>query len=485
VWLDLDGDGPLHGQTYRALREAVLDGRLAPGARLPSSRALAREVRLARNTVIQAYEQLVAEGYALTRRGSGTYVATPLQEAPPSSSPPSDPGAEARPVSLSRYGERLRAVASPRGLGWEARRPRLPFDFRYGEPAYADLPYASWCRTLARCARNTTRGELYYGAPAGDPRLREALAAYLGRSRGVSCTPEQVLIVHGSQQAIDLAVRLLVDPGDRVVTEDPHYGGLEIALSAAGAERVPLPVDEDGLPTSRLPEDGARLVCVTPSHQFPTGAVMPASRRLALLAWAERHGAFVLEDDYDGEFRFDGRPLASLQGLDSHGRVLYLGTVSKVLFPSLRIGYVVAPPSLAEALAHAKAVTDTGGSGLEQRALAQFIASGAFERHLRRSRSRHASRRRAFLEAAQEHLGDRVRIGGANAGLHVVLWIPDAPAQRVAEIRQRASGVGVGVYSVHPFYRGRAPCAGLLMGFGALTETEIREGIRRLAGALH
>jgi len=483
MWLDLDGDGPLHRQTYRAMRTAVLAGRLARGARLPSSRTLARDLGVARNTILQAYEQLVAEGYAVTRPGSGTYVSEPLGAGDTRPVPVRSGGA-GPPATLSRYGERLRSAATPRGLGWEPRGPRLPYDFRYGEPAYADLPYASWCRTLARCARKSTRRELHYGHPAGDPSLREALAAYLCRSRGVVCTPEQIVIVHGSQQAIDLAIRLLVDPGDRVVTEDPNYGGLDLALSAARAEIVPLRVDDAGLCVADLPEDGARLVCITPSHQFPTGAVMPASRRLELLAWASRHDTFVLEDDYDGEFRFDGRPLESLQGLDSGGRVLYVGTVSKVLFPSLRIGYVVAPPVLAEPLAHAKALTDTGGSSLEQRALAEFVASGAFERHLRRSRGRHAARRRALLEATDEHLGDAVRIGGANAGLHVVLWIRGAPPQRVAEVRRRAAGVGVGVYSVHPFYRSPAPGAGLLLGFGALTEDEIREGIRRLANVL-
>jgi len=481
MWLELDGEGALHRQAYRALRSAILAGRLGAGSRLPSSRGLARELGIARNTAIAACEQLVAEGYAVTRHGAGTFVAERLPEtaarAPRARAP-------RRRVRLSSHGERLRRAAPRGGLSWNPPRAQLPYDFRYGEPAYPDLPYATWCRLLARHARRATRRDLDYGPPGGAPELREALAGYLARARGVDCEPAQVLVVQGSQQAIDLSARLLLDPGDGAVIEDPHYPALRLALAAAGAEIVALPVDGEGLPVERLPERGARLACVTPSHQFPTGAVMPLARRLALLAWARDADAFVLEDDYDSEFRYDGRPLESLQGLDRDERVLYVGTMSKVLFPSLRIGYLVVPEPLVDVFLAAKAVADTGSAGLEQRALAELIADGSFERHLRRARSRHGARRRALVEAIGEHLGDAVEVTGANAGLHVVLWVRGAPAERAAELRQRAATFGVGVYSVRPFYRRAPGRAGLLLGYGSLDLDAIREGVRRLASAI-
>lgn len=493
-WLELDGDGALNRQVDRALRQAILARRLAPGEKLPSTRALAREIGVARNTVLHAYDQLVAEGFAVVRRGAGTFVAAELP----------DPGigetaaragrrraaGAGAPLAgpLSDYARRLLRATGPRGASWSPRRARLPFEFRYGEPAFADLPVDAWCRTVARQARQATRRDLDYGPPGGAPELRRALADYLGKSRGVGCRPEQVIVVHGSQQAIDLTVRLLVGPGDRAVVEEPHYPGHRLALEAAGSEVRAVPVDADGLVVERLPESAVRLACVTPSHQFPSGAVMPLARRLELLAWARERSAWILEDDYDGEFRYDGRPVASLQGLDGEGRVLYTGTVSKVLFPALRIGYVVAPESLVQAFASAKALADTGGASLEQRALADFMASGAFGRHLRRARVRHAARRRALVEAVEEFLGDRVELVGANAGLHVVMWLRGGrriASPRVADAwRARALRLGVGVDPIRRFYRRPPPRGGLLLGYGSLREDEIREGIRRLTDAL-
>ena len=484
MWLELDGQGALHRQAYRALRGAILAGRLARGAKLPSSRGRAAEAGVARNTVIQAYDQLVAEGYAVTRHGAGTFVAARLPETLASAAHPRRGVGGSGAPRLSSQGERMRRVAPAGGLSWNPPRAQLPFDFRYGEPAYSDLPYASWCRLLGRRARDATRRELDYGPPGGAPELREALAGYLARARGVACEPAQVLVVSGSQQAIDLAARLLLDPGEGAIVEDPHYPGMRLALEAAGAQILALPVDAEGLPVAALPARGARIACVTPSHQFPSGVVMPLARRLALLAWAREADAFVLEDDYDSEFRYDGLPIEALQGLDRDERVLYVGTMSKVLFPALRIGYLVVPEPLTGVFLAAKAIADTGSAGLEQRALAEFIADGGFERHLRRARSRHGARRRALLAAIEEHLGDAVEVTGANAGLHVVLWVRGAPAQRAAELRQRAASVGVGVYSVRPFYLRAPRRAGLLLGYASLAEEAIREGVRRLASVL-
>lgn len=485
MWLALDGDGPLYRQAYRALRAVILDGRLPPGERLPSSRVLAREAKLARNTVLQAYEQLVAEGYAESRRGAGTFVVAELPDTAVGRvrPPRMRAGADSAPPALSAYAERaVRHFA--RGVSWGRRRPAPRYDFRYGDPAYDDFPHSTWCRLLARRARRASERHLSYSDPGGAPELREALAAYLTRSRGVACEPDDVLVVYGTQQAIDLTARVLIDPGARVIVEEPGYPGIRHALEIAGADLTALPVDEDGLPAEALAGQRARLLCVTPSHQFPTGGVLPLARRLALLAWAERVGAFVLEDDYDGEFRYDGRPLESLQALDRSGRVLYAGTTSKVMFPALRIGYLVMPPSLRAALLAAKAFADTGTAHLEQRVLADFIAQGFFERHLRRARVRNAARRRALLAALTRELGDAVQVVGANAGLHVVAWLRGVSPGELRVLRELAARRDVGIHPISPFYATRPRRAGILLGYAALDEAAIAEGVHRLALAL-
>jgi GntR family transcriptional regulator/MocR family aminotransferase len=474
--LVLDGDGLLHRQVYRALRAAILDGTLTPGARLPSTRALTRDLGLSRTPVVLAYEQLLAEGYASARAGSGTYVAHTLA-ARPAPARTVEP-ARATVPRLSRFGSR--AVESARGLpSWRLRDVALPYDFRYGRPAYGDFPHEAWRRVLARCARRASVRALDYGPTEGLDRLREAIAGYAARARAVRCDPDDVLIVNGSQQALDLAARVLVDPGAMVVLEEPHYAGARRVFEAAGARLRSVPVDADGLRVEDLPRT-ARLAYVTPSHQFPTGAVLPAPRRLALLAWAERAGAWLIEDDYDGEYRYAGRPVESLQGLDGAGRVLYVGTFSKVLFPALRLGYVVVPRALRRAFRAAKGLCDTGTSTLEQAALADFIREGYFARHVSRSRQRSACRRTALLEAVREHLGSVAEVTGADAGLHVLLWLRGVPASRLPAIVRAAEAAGVGVYPVTPHCRETPRDAGLVLGYASLTEQAIREGIRRL-----
>ena len=485
VWLQLDGDGPLYRQAYRGLRAAILDGTLAPGERLPSSRTLARDARLARNTVLQAYEQLVAEGYAVSRRGAGTFVASELPEAlaRPVRARRGDGRATPAPAPLSDWGRRaLRHL--PRRVAWDRPHPAPRYDFRYGDPAYDDLPYATWCRLLARRARRASERQLSYGPPGGAPELREALAAYLARSRGVVCDPEDVIVTCGAQQAIDLTARVLIGPGDPVAVEEPGYLGIRNALEIAGARLVHVSVDDEGLPPEKLEGRDAKLVCVTPSHQYPLGGVMPLARRVALLERARETGAFILEDDYDGEFRYDGRPLESLQALDRDGRVLYAGTASKAMFPALRIGYLVTPPALRDALLAAKAFADTGTATLEQRVLADFIAEGYFERHLRRARVRHAARRAALLEALDRHFGDAAEVVGANAGLHLVAWLRDVAPGELRRLRERAARRDVGVHPITPFYARPPRRAGIILGYAALDEAAIAEGVRRLAGAV-
>ncbi len=481
--LPLDGAGPLHRQLYRSLRAAILSGRLRAGTRLPSTRSLARDLGLSRNTVLAACEQLAAEGYAAPRARSGLFVAESL---PPGThaARPRARGKPAPPV-LSDTGKRMVSAVAPGRATWSPWRKPLPYDFRYGEPNYAGLPLDTWARLLGRRARRLSARRLTYQHPGGATELREALCGYLSRARGVQCAPEQIVVVHGSQQALDLVTRLAVDPGARVVLEEPGYTGFVLCAKAAGAELVHVPVDEHGLRTDELERvTSAKLAYVTPSHQYPVGGVLSLPRRIALLEWAARAGAYVLEDDYDGEFRFDGRPIECLQALDRDERVIYVGTASKLLFPALRIGWVVAPEPFAPLLQNAKALADTGTPSLEQLALADFISEGHLERHARRARTRTAKLRETLLESLESELGDGARVRGASAGLHVLVELPRVDARKTHRLREECSRRGVGVYSAAPFYARPPGRVELLLGYASLDEKRIREGVRRLRRAV-
>jgi GntR family transcriptional regulator/MocR family aminotransferase len=478
--LRLDGRGPLWRQLYRAMRDAIVAGRLAPGSRAPATRALSAELGLSRTTVLLAYDQLLAEGYLTGRRGSGTFVGEAPAAAPRA---PREVGSPA--VPLSRVAERLLAERRrPLLSAYASERPGLPYDFRYGLATLQDFPVETWQRCLGRRARRAPLRAYDYGPPQGSPALRTALAGYLGRARGVACDPEQIVIVSGSQQGLDLAARVLLDPGAAAAVEEPGYEGARGAFRAVGAKLVPIPVDAEGLDPAALARRRVRVVHVTPSHQYPLGGVMSWPRRAALLAWAERAGTWIIEDDYDGEFRLDGRPLQALKGVDAGGRVVYLGTFSKVLFPALRLGYVVLPPPLVEPFVRAKLVADGGSARLEQDALADFLASGAFERHVRRARARHRERRAALLTALATHFGDRVEVVGAAAGLHVVAWLRDLAPSRSGTFARRAAAAGVGVYSITPHYLTPPARAGFILGYGGLTPAAIRDGVKRLAAVL-
>src|SRR5271169_5571219 len=462
MFLKLDSDGVLYDQIYRALRGNILKGRLSAGARVPATRDLSLELGVSRNVAIMAYRQLLDEGYLTTRIGAGTFVARELprhlttvaaRRRPRPARPPA-------PIHLSAYARRVREASHGTQFTWEPRRDVLPYDFRYGPPSFTDFPHETWCRVMARRARRVTIRDLDYGTPEGLPALREAIADYAGRARAIACTPEQIIVVNGSQQALDMAARVLVDAGDVVLMEEPHYRGARTVMRAAGAKIETIAVDEHGLRTEELANRRtlSRLAIVTPSHQFPTGAVMPLGRRLELLSWARRSGACIFEDDYDSEFRYSGRPIEALAALDDSGCVLYAATFSKVMFPSLRLGYLIAPAPLVD-----------------------FIREGHFERHLHRTRTRNASRRAAMLEAIERHLGSRAEVSGINAGLHLVLWLRDLPASRSRELRIRAGRAGVGIYPVDPFYLDPPKQVGLLLGYASMPEKQIAEGIRRFA----
>ena len=468
--LSADG-GPISRQVYLGLRQAVLSGTFRAGDRLPATRDLAEQLEVSRTVILLAYDQLLAEGFVEGRPGSGTYVSSILLKDRPNRAE------AAAKLQLSAFGAAAADAASyvdfPR-----RRAPSLQYDFVYRSSGVDVFPFEQWRRILLRRARKARLRELEYGSAAGSTALREAIAVHLRRSRAVVCDPSQVMIVNGSQQALDLAARILMERGDRVVIEDPHYQGAREVFRAAGARLHPVPVDRDGLDPAQLPPE-ARIAFVTPSHQLPTGAILPLKRRLALLEWAKRADAVVIEDDYDGEFRYEGQPVESMQGLDADGRVIYLGTFSRTIFPALRLGYLIAPKSLMPAFTSAKWLCDRHTATLEQETLAEFISSGAYERHLRKARRANSLRRRALLEAIEEHIGDRVTVSGDGSGTHIVLW----PRKRVSEeaLIARAAQEGVGVYGISGYFLKRSARTALLLGYCRLREHEIREGIRRLA----
>lgn len=479
--LNRSGD-PLHRQIYEALKRGIRDGKFSPGSRLPSSRALGADLGVSRNTVIAAYEQLLAEGYLVSRERTPTLVADLVAPRPAPASAAVSPS----PPRLSAWAQRLTAHPATPPASAFVPRPVLRHDFRYGRPAVDEFPAEIWRRLLAAHARHPGADRIGYAPPAGHAALREALAQYLNRARGLACDAEQIVIVSGSQQGIDLAARVLLDPGDAAVVEEPHYPGATVVFESLGARLVRVPVDDQGLDTSALPPSAARarLAYVTPCHQFPSGVVMPLERRLALLDWAARTDAWVIEDDYVSEFRYEGSPLEALQALDRRGRVVYIGTFSKTLFPALRLGYLVLPPALVQPFVAAKWAADRFSPVLPQAALADFVASGQYERYLRRAGARNAARRRALIESLHKHFGDRVEVAGENTGVHLVVWFNHLARSDLPAVIARAAAAGIGLYPVLPYYATPPQRAGLLLGYASLSETEIRAGIRKLAGLL-
>jgi GntR family transcriptional regulator/MocR family aminotransferase len=481
--LDRGSSVPLHRQLYDGLRDAILSGRLRPGARLPSTRVLAGDVGASRNTVLAAFGQLLAEGYLEGRVGAGTTVAGTLPETLLRARPETTGTTRAgRRPRLSRRGALLVETRDALARGAIAARP-----FRPGLPGLEAFPFDLWARLVARRWRRVPRQLLDYGDPAGYAPLREAIAAYLGEARAVRCEAGQVIVVTGAQQAVDLAARVLLDPGDTAWMEEPGYPGARGALVAAGIRLAPIPVDAEGLDVRQGARRAAsaRLVYVTPSHQYPLGVTMSLPRRLALLQWASRSGAWILEDDYDSEYRYAGRPLAALQGLDTAGRVIYAGTFSKVLFPSLRLGYLIVPAELVDAFVAARALADRHAPSVPQAALADFIEGGHFARHIRRTRALYAERQAALVRAARRALGGLLEVGPAEAGMHLMGWLPegvdDRAAARAAQARE-IDAPPLSAYRARPARRGTR--GGLMLGYAAYTSREIEDACARLAPAL-
>jgi GntR family transcriptional regulator / MocR family aminotransferase len=401
-----------------AIKDQIRRGLYGPGAKLPSTRALAAEWGVSRTTVTAAYGQLIAEGYLETRQGARASVVQGLDSGV--AKPPAVAAVTAR---LSSCGQRIADLPAPS----PPIAGRLVADFRYGDLAAADFPAIAWKKAISAALLHRP-AQLRYGDPAGSPELRAALQGYLWRARGLRSDPDQIVVVNGSQQGLDLCARLLLDAGDPFLVEDPCYAAARQTFTAVGAVPIPVDVDREGMRTDGLKD--ARLAYVTPSHQFPLGSVMSASRRRELLSWARRIGAYVIEDDYDGEYRYDIAPISTLQALDGAETVIYLGTVSKTLSPTLRLGYLVVPLGLQSTFAKAKRLMDRQTPALEQDALACFITSGAYERHVRSARRKNGERRATLLACLRKALGNDVTIVGADAGLHVVVWLNRVPIER-------------------------------------------------------
>jgi GntR family transcriptional regulator / MocR family aminotransferase len=473
---------PLYRQLCDRLRTAILSGQLQAGVQLPSTRTLASELGVSRNTVLSAYEQLLADGYLHSQVGCGTTVVSILPDILlfPSTSnspnhPPLAPGSQPsqRGITLANTPFIPKPLLTPAGTQQTA--------FRVGMPALDAFPSELWAQLIAKRAKHSLPELLNYRHPAGYYPLREAIASHLVIARGVRCTAEQVILVTGSQGAIDLAARVLLDPGDAVWMEEPGYLGARCALLGAGADIVPVPVDTEGLDVAvgatRCPH--ARLVYVTPSHQFPLGVTMSLSRRLALLEWVNQNQAWLLEDDYDSEYRFNGRPLSAIQGIDRGNSTVYIGTFSKVLFPALRLGYLVVPPNMVEAFIAVHRLTKLHLPVLEQAVLADFMIQGHFTRHIRRMRTLYAQRRSVLVKALKDTL--QFEIDAPDTGMHLVVWLPLGMDDKIASQQAAIHGIDVLPISLFSINEHRT---GLILGYAAVNEQDIYDGVQRLAIAL-
>jgi GntR family transcriptional regulator/MocR family aminotransferase len=496
--IELDRRQGLSRQLYQALRVRVLDGRLASGTRLPASRDLAAALSISRNSVVRAYDQLYAEGFIEGRIGDGTYVAQLPQAAlsvKKLSTKVSTGFSTGLPTALSTDWLDLPVDSSSKvihsGALGRVEKNHLavppsgpPRAFRVGVPAFDLFPFEVWAKLNAAFWRKPDLQQLCYGDPAGDSRLRGLIAAYLRSSRGMQCTAEQIVITSGAQQGISLCAQLLVGPGDGVGIENPGYRAAGHAFAVAGARLHGVPVDDEGIDCSALAGlSDCRLAYVTPSHQYPTGVVMSLARRLELLAWAERNQGWIIEDDYDGEYRYSGAPLAPLAALDRHGRVLYVGTFGKVAFPALRLGYLVLPPGLVDAFAQRRAVDMRHSEVSTQAVMAEFMATGHFQRHIRRMRRAALSRRNCLLDGWPTGIAGVGSLPTVSAGLHLTVSVDSLARER--QLIEQAESVGVEINGLSNYWLpdSRTPVdqrAGLVLGFAAVPEPAIESALARL-----
>ncbi len=478
--IDRKGPKPLHRQLYDGLRSSIMDRTLKAGQRLPSTRSLALELGISRIVVVNAYGQLQAEGYLESRTGSGTVVcrSLPDESAPINDTRASTSGARTRSRQLAKRAHRFDPLELSRASVGRHRQSSSGA-FVVGQVAFDEFPFHAWNSLLVRHARHTSPKSLRYGDPMGSEELREEIATYLRTARAARCEADQIMIVSGSQQALEIAARVLLDPGDRVWMEDPGYRFARSIFSFHGCPIVPVPVDAEGVIVEIGMQKcrGARAALVTPSHQFPTGVTLSVSRRLQLLQWAESAGAWIIEDDYDSEYRYDYMPIGCLQGLDTTARVIYIGTFSKVLFPSLRLGYLVIPSDLVERFVAARHALDITPPGFLQGVLADFIREGHFSRHLRRMRLLYSERRTALVESIRREFGERADITGDQAGLHLSLTLPQIDDCRIAGL---AAQERLWIAPLSYSYLEKMKRQGFILGFGSTEPEEIRRAIAKL-----
>jgi GntR family transcriptional regulator/MocR family aminotransferase len=461
---------PFYKQIYEGYRGAIVSGLLRPGQRLPSTRALAAELKVSRLTAVIAYEQLLHEGYIDGKVGAGSYVKTTI------------PDELAKPVLVDGPPKTPRPTPAP-GPSAPAG-PGLLGPFRVSLPALDLFPDKIWSRLVSRHAKRLPVELMAYGDPAGHLPLREAIAQYLRAARAVRCEASQVLITSGSQMGLQLCAAALLEPGDAVCVEEPGYPGARDALRSTGAAVTPIPVDDDGIDVGAIAAQGPRVraVYVTPSHQYPLGLSMSASRRFELLDWAQRNRAWILEDDYDSEYRYASRPIGSLQGMDAGARVIYVGTFSKVLFPALRVGYVVVPAELSGEFVRLREALDIFSPVFYQLVLTEFLQEGHFARHLRRMRAVYHARRNALVEALRERIGPPLELYNADAGLHLSAFLPDG-VDDLAVVRLAAER-GVAATALSTCYAAASPRSGLVLGFGGANERQIARAARTLGGVI-
>lgn len=478
--LDATSQVPLHRQIYFEIRGAILDGRLRPGTRLPASRALAHVLSVSRNTVMSAFDQLNAEGYIAGKVGAGSFVPAHLPQELIGTEQRSNAHGQQQTAPCHRVGPSKRAAelsANVKGI-----EPRIPF--APGLPEVDQFPFKDWARLLGRHWRRPARDLLISTAPGGYPPLCAAIADYLATARAVFCRPEQVIITSGSRQALDLAARVLIDPGDPVWIENPGYRPTGSVLGAAGARLVPVPVDDEGLSykSGLALEPSPRMICISPSHQFPLGITMTLRRRLQLLEAARETETFILEDDYDSEYRYAGRPLAALQGLDQDGRVIYLGTFSKVMFPGVRLGYMVVPNHLLDSFLKIRTLMDAYPSSIGQAALADFIQEGHLAGHVRRMRPLYKERQQALIQALNE-ITDDLQLSAADAGMHLVAKLRVGLDDRI--IANKAKKRGIQAPALSTYFQGKATNQGLLLGYAGVDQRKIQDAAKALADTIH
>lgn len=478
IAVDRRASQPLHRQIYDAFRAAILDGRLRPGQRIPSTRVFASEMGVSRFPVLNAYAQLLAEGYLQSRVGAGTVVSGSLPEQLTSS----------RPTGVRRGPVRGGARLSSNRCSLLPRKEDLPWmtlcgPFRVGQVAFNQFPLQTWSALITSRSRSARAESFRYGDLMGHKALRQSIANYLGTARAVRCEPDQVLIVNGSQQALEIATRVLLNQGDRVWIENPSYRLARDVFTLDGCRPEPIPVDKEGLDVSAGIRKcrKARAAFVTPSHQFPLGVTMSASRRLQLVEWARNSGAWIIEDDYDSEYRYQSLPIPSLQGLDNNSRVVYIGTFSKVLFPSLRLGYIVVPPDLIDRFFTMRRVMDLGPPTFHQQVLADFIDEGHFARHIRRMRVHYGRLRQVLFESLTNNLEDMAEVIGDEAGMHLTLILQNK--FRDEEIGWAGARQDLALWPLSRSYMGQAR-QGLILGFGGITEREIPPAVGRLRDLL-